>query len=76
MTTTMKLRRVGNSLGFIVPREVSVHMQAKEGDEVHVVTEAGGSVRILPYDPSFDKAMAVYSRTRRKYRNALRELAK
>jgi putative addiction module antidote len=76
MTTTMKLRKVGNSLGLIVPREFSTHMQAKEGDEVHLVMEAGGSVRILPYDPNFEKAMAAYARTRRKYRNALRELAK
>jgi antitoxin MazE len=76
MTATMKVRKLGNSLGFIVPREVSLHMHAKEGDEVHLVTEAGGGVRILPYDPNFDKAMAAYDRTRRKFRNALRELAK
>ena len=76
MTITMKLRRVGNSLGLIVPREISAHMHAGEGDEVHLVTEPGGGVRLLPYDPNFDKAMAAYGRTRRKFRNALRELAK
>jgi putative addiction module antidote len=76
MTATMKLRRLGNSLGLIVTREISQHMHAQEGDEVHVVTEPGGGLRILPYDPNFDKAMTALNRTRRKYRNALRELAK
>jgi antitoxin MazE len=73
--TTMKLRKIGNSLGFIVPREVSDHMHVKEGDTVHVVVEAGGALRITPYDPTFDSSMKAFERTRRKYRNALRALA-
>ena len=73
--TAMKLRKIGNSLGFIVPREISEHMHAQEGDTVYAVPEAGGTLRITPYDPTFDKAMTAFQRTRRKYRNALRVLA-
>jgi putative addiction module antidote len=73
--TTVKLRKVGNSLGFLVPREVSEHLRAKEGDTFHVVAEPGGAVRITPYDPTFEQAMSAFQRTRHKFRNALRALA-
>lgn len=75
MTATMKLRRIGNSLGLIMPKELAEHMHAKEGDTVHVVTEQGGAVRITPFDPSFDRAMQAFEETRRTYRNAFRALA-
>jgi antitoxin MazE len=75
MTATLKFRRHGNSLGFTVPQEICEHLNAKEGDVVHVVTEPGGALRITPYDPTFEKAMKAFERTRRKYRNTLRALA-
>jgi hypothetical protein len=47
----------------------------REGDELHVVTDAEGA-RLTPYDPRFEASMKAFERTRRKYRNALHELAK
>jgi hypothetical protein len=45
------------------------------GDRVLAVeTEAG--ILLTPYDPTTERAMAIAARTSRKYRNALRELAK
>lgn len=76
MSTTLKLRKIGNSLGLIVPKEISDLLHVKEGDELHLVAEPGGGVRLTPYDPTFDAAMKAFERTRSKYRNALRELAK
>ena len=35
-----------------------------------------GGVRITPFDPHFEDALNAFERTRRKYRNALKELAK
>lgn len=75
MTTTLKLRRIGNSLGLIMTKELTEHMHAKEGDTVHVVAELGGAVRITPYDPTFDKGIKAFEETRRNYRNAFRTLA-
>jgi putative addiction module antidote len=75
MTVTLKLRRHGNSLGFTVPQEVCEHLKAREGDTVHVITEPDGTVRLSPYDPTFESAMKAFERTRRKYRNTLRALA-
>jgi putative addiction module antidote len=75
MTTVVKLRKIGNSLGVILPREVTDELRLSEGDTLHVVTDPDGA-RLTPFDPEFDKAMNAFARTRRKYRNALRELAK
>jgi len=46
-----------------------------EGDLVYASTNNNG-VHLTPYDPEFDAAMEAFGRTRRKYRNALRKLAK
>jgi len=39
-----------------------------------VETEQG--VLLTPYDPNFERAMQIYERGAKKYRNALHELAK
>lgn len=48
----------------------------KEGDTLHAIVDPEGGVRLTPFDPQFEAAMAAFERTRRKYRNALKELAK
>jgi len=75
MTGTLRVRRIGNSLGFTVPKAMADLLRVKEGDTLHAVAE-GGAIRITPYDPSFDTAVKAYESTRAKYRNALRALAK
>jgi putative addiction module antidote len=75
MSATVKLRKIGNSLGLILPKEVADEMHVVEGDTLHVVTDANGT-HLTPYDPNFDEAMKAFEQTRRTYRNALRALAK
>lgn len=75
MTGTLRVRRIGNSLGFTVPKALADQLRVKEGDTLHVVVE-GGAIRITPYDPAFESAVEAYEGTRAKYRNALRALAK
>lgn len=73
--TTIKIRQVGSSAGAIFPKEVLEELHAEIGDTLHLVrTERG--FEITPLDPEFGEAMAVFERGRRKYRNALRELAR
>ncbi len=68
-----KLRRVGDSVGLTLPKEVLASMRVAEGDEL-VLTEDADGFRITPYDADFANALAAFQATRRKYRNALREL--
>ena len=43
MPTTVKLRKIGNSLGLILPKEVADQMHVAEGDTLYVVTDANGT---------------------------------
>jgi putative addiction module antidote len=72
---TLKVTQVGNSLGLILPREVVERLKLEKGDDVAMVATANG-IEITPFDPDFDKKMATARRVTRRYRNALRELAK
>lgn len=75
MTLELKLRKVGNSLGIVLPKEVLAHLKVAEGDTV-TLTEAQDGVRLSASNPEFAKTMAVFESLNRRYRNALRELAK
>ncbi len=70
----LKVRRSGNSLGAILPANVLDHLHVGEGDELLAVQDEDG-VKLTPYDPDFDEALAAFEEGRRKYRNALRKLA-
>lgn len=75
MPVTVKLRKIGNSLGLILPKEVVERLHLQAGDTLHVIPDAEGA-RLTPYDPEFAAAMKAYERTRHKYRNALHALAR
>ena len=71
----LKLRKVGNSVALIVPKQVREKMGVNEGDAVYL-TETPDGYRISPYDPEFDRQMKLAEEGMKKHRNALRELAK
>ena len=70
----IKIRKVGNSLGATIPKEVLEKLRVGEGDTVFV-TETPDGVKLSAYDPEFEKAMAIYKQGSHKYRNAMKELA-
>ncbi len=70
----LKVRRVGNSAAVTLPKEVLAHLRVAEGDRL-ILTEGKDGFFVTPYDETFADAMKAYQETRRKYRNALRELA-
>ena len=75
MVRKITLRQVGGSIGATLPKDMADRLHIEAGDEVFVMeTEQG--ILITPYDPAFQEAMAAYSRTAGKYRNALRELSR
>jgi putative addiction module antidote len=72
--TTLKIRKVGNSLGTTFPKEVLQQLNVEEGDTVYV-TQMPDGIKLTAYDPNFAKAMEAYRTVSHKYKNALRELA-
>lgn len=75
MVRSVKLRKMGGSIGATLPKDLAERLHLGEGDEVFVVATDRGLL-ITPYDPTFARAMAAYRRGARKYRNALRELSR
>ena len=75
MILELKLRKVGNSVGVVLPKEALAHLQVEEGDTV-TLTESQDGVRLTASNPEFAKTMAVLEKLNRRYRNTLRELAK
>jgi len=71
----LKIRKIGNSAGVTLPKELLARLKIGEGDEV-IVSETKEGLSISPYDETFEEAMKAFERSRKKYRNAFRELAK
>lgn len=72
----LEVKRVGNSTGLILPRELVSRLKLEQGDWLYVTENADGTVRLSPYDPTFEKGMKIAERAMKIYRNALAELAK
>jgi putative addiction module antidote len=72
---TLKITQIGNSLGLILPREIVERLRLAKGETVSVVETAQG-IEITPFDPEFDQKLEAARKVAKRYRNALRELAK
>jgi putative addiction module antidote len=75
MVLELKLRKIGNSIGHVLPKQALAHLKAGEGDTVCLTDATTGSVRITA-NPEVSRQMAVFDRLPPRYRNILRELAK
>ena len=71
----LKLRKIGNSLGVTLSKEVLADLKVGEGDTL-ILTETPDGFKVTPYDATFEASMDAFEEGRRKYRNALKELAK
>jgi len=71
----LRVRKIGNSLGVILPAEAVAALRVDEGDEFFL-TEGPDGLRMTPYSPDFERQMKIARKGMRRYRNALRELAK
>jgi putative addiction module antidote len=72
---TLKVRRIGNSLGVVLPKEVLAKLRVGEGDELSV-SDAPGGVTLGPFNDRLQEQIEAGRRAMKRYRNALRELAK
>lgn len=75
MIIATKSRKIGNSLGAILPQEVAARLNIEEGSTLYI-SEAPDGVRITASDPAFGCKLRLAERLSRRYRNALKELAK
>ena len=79
MVLELKLRKVGNSVGVVLPKEAMTRLNVQEGDTLTLTDAPDGSLRVTPITEGheqFAKQMKVAESVIRRYRNTLRELAK
>lgn len=79
MVLELKLRKVGNSVGVVLPKEALSQLKVGEGDSLALTEGPDGSFRITPAtegNEEFVKQMKAAEGIIRRYRHTLRELAK
>jgi putative addiction module antidote len=69
------LRKIGNSMGIIIPKEILDRFGLKEGDELSVV-ERNDEFALRPESDDLSEQLKAARVGMAKYRAALRELAK
>jgi putative addiction module antidote len=72
----LKIRKFGNSLGVVLPKEVIQRLRTGDGERVFLVESGDGDYRLTPYDPAFEKKMEKAEEIMGRYRNTLHALAK
>ncbi len=72
---SVTMRQVGGSVSATIPKEMAERFGISAGDKVFAVETEDG-ILLTPYDPDFARAMKIYERGAKEYRNALRKLAK
>jgi len=75
MARTMTLRRVGGSVGTTLPKEMVDRLDLAAGDRVLAV-ETDQGILLTPYTEQLDTDLAATRRAAKRYRAALRELAR
>jgi putative addiction module antidote len=75
MNIPLKITKIGNSAGVILPKELLAQLRVGPGDTLYV-TEAPDGVRLTAADPDFETKMALAEQIMREDRDILRVLAK
>jgi putative addiction module antidote len=72
----LQIRKIGNSVGLILPKDLLARLKLKEGDALHVVEQTERGLKLSPYDPKHAKAMEIARRAFRTYADTFKALAK
>ncbi|MFC5505622.1 MULTISPECIES: hypothetical protein [Hyphomicrobiales] len=72
----VQLRKIGNSVGIILTKDILARFRLAEGDRFTVVQQPGGEVKLVPYDDVHARGMEIARRSFKKYAATYRELAK
>ncbi len=75
MSKPLKIRKIGTSLGVVLPKELLTELGVGEGDILYPVRTPDG-VSLTQYDPDFAEILDDSRDYMRRHRNAMRELAK
>jgi putative addiction module antidote len=72
----LQVRKIGNSLGFILPKEMLARLRLQEGDKLHVVEQTERGLKLSPYDPAHARGLEIARQAFRDYAETFKALAK
>ena len=75
MVREITVRRVGGSVSATLPKEMATRLHIGPGDKLLAVETKDG-ILLTPYDEVAQEALAIAADVAKRYRNALRELAR
>jgi antitoxin component of MazEF toxin-antitoxin module len=71
----LKIRKIGNGYGVLLPKQILEEMALEEGSLVDV-DKVGNVYQLTPVDEEFTRQVEAFLRTEPQHRNTYRELAK
>ena len=75
MNAKLKITKIGNSAGVVLPKEVLAHLEVEVGDTLSVTRTPRG-IELSAPEADFDAQMAAAREVMARRKRALRELAK
>jgi putative addiction module antidote len=75
-STALQIRKIGNSVGVILPKELLARLNLKEGDKFYPVEQPDGSLRLSPFNPKHARTMEIARKIMHEYRDTFAALAK
>ncbi|MEL7487985.1 MAG: AbrB/MazE/SpoVT family DNA-binding domain-containing protein [Pseudomonadota bacterium] len=75
MSKHVKLRKIGNSVGVVLTRDMLDSLNAGEGDEI-AIEETPNGLRLIKRDSEFEEHMELVEKALARFPNTLRALAK
>jgi putative addiction module antidote len=71
----LEIKKIGNSTGLILPKELLARLGLKQGDEL-VLSETPHGFTVSKADETFEKGLEIARKAMKTYHNTLKELAK
>jgi len=71
----LQIKKIGNSTGLILPKELLARLKLAEGDKLHIVEQTERGLKLSPYDPKHVRAMEIARRSFHRYADTYKALA-
>ena len=75
MSYQLKVRKLGDSYGVIMPKEALEILRVKEGDTL-IARESPTGLNLTASNPDLEKMVKIFEDISHRYQTTLRELAK
>ena len=71
----LELKKIGNSTGLILPKELLARLGLAQGDEVIVTEGPERTITVSPYADDDEETMRIAREVMKEYKNTLKALA-